>query len=59
MKYMVIFRVCRLTWTKKINTFEILPKVKYEQDNELLDFTDGKLSLKYLSNPVLLINPQL
>lgn len=44
---------------EKINTFEILPKVKYEQDNELLDFTDGKLSLKYLSNPVLLINPQL
>ena len=44
---------------EKINTFEILPKVKYEQDNALLDFTDGKLSLKYLSNPVLLINPQL
>ena len=43
---------------EKINKFEILPKVKYEQDNELLDFTDGKLSLKYLSNPVLLINPQ-
>lgn len=43
----------------KINPFEIQPEVKYEQDDELLDFTDEKLSLKDLTGPVLLINPQL
>lgn len=33
------------------------PVVKYEQEDELLDFTDEKLSLKDMSDPVLLINP--
>ncbi len=42
-----------------INPFEIQPEVKYEQDDELLDFDNENLSLKDLTGPVLLINPQL
>lgn len=42
-----------------INPFEIQPEVKYEQDDELLDFNDENLSLKDLSDPVLLIHQQL
>lgn len=42
-----------------INSFEIQPEVKYEQDDELLDFDNENLSLKDLTGPVLLINPQL
>ena len=34
------------------------PTVKYEQGDELFDFNDEKLSLKDLSDPVLLINPR-
>lgn len=42
-----------------INPFEIQPEVKYEQNDELLDFDDENLSLKDLTGPVLLIEPQL
>lgn len=33
------------------------PMVKYEQDDELFDFDNENLSLKDLSDPILLINP--
>lgn len=42
-----------------INPLEVRPDVKYEQCDELFDFYDERLSLKDLSEAVLVINPQL
>lgn len=42
-----------------INPLEVQPDVKYEQCDELFDFYDENLSLKDLSEAVLVINPQL
>lgn len=50
---------CVLNIGGKIYPFEIQPEAKYEQDGELFNFNDANLSLKDLSDPVLLINPQL
>ncbi len=50
---------CVLDVCGNIYPFEIQPEVKYEQDDELFDFNDANLSLKDLSDPVLLIKPQL
>lgn len=50
---------CVIDIDRNIYPLEIQPEVKYEQDGELLDFNDEKLSLKDLPEPVLLINPQL
>ena len=50
---------CVIDIDRNIYPFEIQQEVKYEQDGELLDFNDEKLSLKDLPNPVLLINLQL
>lgn len=49
----------QLDMGRNINPFEIQPEVKYEQNDELLDFDDENLSLKDLTGPVLLIEPQL
>lgn len=40
-----------------INPLEVQPDVKYEQCDELFDFYDERLSLKDLSEAVLVINP--
>lgn len=42
-----------------IKPLEIQPNVKYEQYDELFDLYDERLSLKDLSETVLVINPQL